>query len=75
MYTHTHTHTGKHALIKCVLDAYACIVGVHAVYVHVHTPTGILISLSLVVCYCREVCVGVCMEVFPLMSAVVGNIM
>lgn len=44
-------------------------------YVHVHTPTGIIMSLSLVVCYCREVCVGVCMEVFPLMSAVVGIIM
>ena len=38
------------------------------------TPTGILMSLSLVVCYCGEVCVGVCMEVFPLMSAVVGII-
>lgn len=56
VHVYTHTHTGKHALIKCVLDAYACIVGVHAcLYVHVHTPTGIIMS-SLVVCYCREVC-------------------
>lgn len=30
LFIYTHTHTGKHALIKCVLDSYACIVGVHA---------------------------------------------